>query len=33
VVPDEAEVLRAVAATLGCPVPPLEPVPLPTTPA
>jgi hypothetical protein len=29
----EAELLRAVAATLGCPVPPLEVVPLATTPA
>jgi Zn-dependent protease with chaperone function len=31
--PDEAEVVRAVAASLGCPVPPLEPAPLATTPA
>jgi hypothetical protein len=33
VAPDEAELLRAVAATLGCPVPPLEPAALATTPA
>mgnify|MGYP006269590417 CR=1 FL=1 len=32
VLPEEGEIVRVVAATLGCPVPPLEPAAVPATP-